>query len=304
MSQQQQNLHEVLQSLQKPDFKSFSIRQYVLAYRQKDFFHNWPFPEKYLQMCLSHGINDALPPFEPHHIAIESIRGLRRLNCSRQSKQSIASPVHRIHQTTVDQEAISKEECNLIKADETVSNICGDAKEDRHLSLSSNTCEHEDNDNHLISDVTSSIIVSKNQPSAAMSGSLLHDHQCNETMNSTKRLRVKRRRHKGRHKKKSVVDILSVAKPCTYEDPLKMKNLYCGLSKPDERMVEEIEEVTDMEKSELTEDCLNYKLHTGNCEGDIDTLNGKERIANLKFSGCSSNSCNMDPEKNEKQMHN
>ncbi|EXB96879.1 hypothetical protein L484_016653 [Morus notabilis] len=284
-------------------FYSFSFfviycRQYVLAYRQKDVFHNWPFPEKYLQMCLIHGISDVLPPFQPHHLAIESIRGgLRHLNCSRQSKKSIASPVHRIHQTTIDQEAISKEECNLSKNDETVSNICGDVKDDRHLSLSSNTCEHEDNDNPLSSDVTSSIIVSENQPSADMSGFLLRDHRCNETMNLTKRLGLKRRRHKGKHKKKSVVDILSVAKPCTYEDRLKMNELYSGLSKPHEHMVEEIEEVTDVEKSELTEDCLNNKLHTGNCEGDIDTLNGKGWVVKFKYSGCSLKSCNMDPEK-------
>lgn len=39
-------------------------RQYVLTSREKDISQNWPFHEKYFQVCLKHGIIDVLPPLE------------------------------------------------------------------------------------------------------------------------------------------------------------------------------------------------------------------------------------------------
>ncbi|XP_010536796.1 PREDICTED: uncharacterized protein LOC104811704 [Tarenaya hassleriana] len=44
---------------------NFSIRDYVCSYRSKDIKKNWPFAPKSLQLCLRHGINDPLPPFQP-----------------------------------------------------------------------------------------------------------------------------------------------------------------------------------------------------------------------------------------------
>lgn len=43
----------------------FSIRDYVFTARSKDIGANWPFQQDFLQLCLKHGINDPLPPFEP-----------------------------------------------------------------------------------------------------------------------------------------------------------------------------------------------------------------------------------------------
>ncbi|XP_019702842.1 uncharacterized protein [Elaeis guineensis] len=42
----------------------FSIRDYVLNLRSKDVTKNWPFPCKFLQLCLECGVKDILPPFE------------------------------------------------------------------------------------------------------------------------------------------------------------------------------------------------------------------------------------------------
>ncbi|KAG0475582.1 hypothetical protein HPP92_015268 [Vanilla planifolia] len=43
----------------------FSIRDYVFASRRKDISTNWPFPRQLMQLCLKHGIQDLLPPFQP-----------------------------------------------------------------------------------------------------------------------------------------------------------------------------------------------------------------------------------------------
>lgn len=40
-------------------------RDYVFTARSKDIGANWPFQQDFLQLCLKHGINDPLPPFEP-----------------------------------------------------------------------------------------------------------------------------------------------------------------------------------------------------------------------------------------------
>lgn len=286
-------------------FSNLYRRQYVLDYRQKDIFHSWPFPEKYLQMCLNHGIsNDSvLPPFEPHHLAVESL-GFRHSNCSQQNEIINAISTQRIHQETAGEENVSKEECCLTKTDEAVSKICGEVQ-DRRASLSNNTSEHDENDHHLGSDVTSSIIVSKDQPSADIPTSLPHVRPGDMIAKSNKRLRLKRRRHKGKHKKKTIVNILSMAKPCTYEDRLRLNGLYCGLSTSPELMdVEQIEEANDVEKSELTEECLNNKLQTDDCEGDINTVGEKRLVMKFKFCGCSPNSCNMDQDETEKGLPN
>ncbi|KAG1326759.1 hypothetical protein COCNU_01G006930 [Cocos nucifera] len=42
----------------------FSIRDYVLNLRSKDVTKNWPFPCKFLRLCLEYGVKDILPPFE------------------------------------------------------------------------------------------------------------------------------------------------------------------------------------------------------------------------------------------------
>eukprot|EP01018_Ginkgo_biloba_P025413 Gb_12112 [translate_table: standard] len=41
------------------------LREYVFAFRAKNIGKNWPFSQKYLQICLENGREPLLPPFEP-----------------------------------------------------------------------------------------------------------------------------------------------------------------------------------------------------------------------------------------------
>ncbi|KAL4185958.1 hypothetical protein AMTRI_Chr10g8370 [Amborella trichopoda] len=50
-----------LHGLEQPHF---SIREYVLAARNRDIGTNWPFSPQYLQLCVKHGVRNLLPPFE------------------------------------------------------------------------------------------------------------------------------------------------------------------------------------------------------------------------------------------------
>lgn len=52
----------------------FSIRDYVFSTRSKDITASWPFSEKYLQLCLKHGVKELLPPFQP----LDSVRNLSK----------------------------------------------------------------------------------------------------------------------------------------------------------------------------------------------------------------------------------
>ncbi|KAJ0988166.1 hypothetical protein J5N97_006522 [Dioscorea zingiberensis] len=64
----------------------FSIRNYVFNSRNQDIQRNWPFPQKFLQVCSKHGVKDLLPPFES--------RGSVRAKCCRkdiETEQLIAS---------------------------------------------------------------------------------------------------------------------------------------------------------------------------------------------------------------------
>ncbi|GMI85174.1 hypothetical protein HRI_002186700 [Hibiscus trionum] len=53
------------QQQQHTPLPQFSIRDYVFTARAKDIKKNWPFSPKNLQLCLKHGLQDPLPPFEP-----------------------------------------------------------------------------------------------------------------------------------------------------------------------------------------------------------------------------------------------
>ncbi|KAI3946576.1 hypothetical protein MKX01_014434 [Papaver californicum] len=62
----------------------FSIRDYVLAARDKNITCNWPFPEKYLQTCMIRGVSKVLPPFDCH-ISVKNIL------CRKEKKSDIGS---------------------------------------------------------------------------------------------------------------------------------------------------------------------------------------------------------------------
>lgn len=43
---------------------SLSCREYVSSTRGKHLSKNWPFHQRYIQVCRKHGVKDILPPFE------------------------------------------------------------------------------------------------------------------------------------------------------------------------------------------------------------------------------------------------
>ncbi|XP_062108080.1 uncharacterized protein LOC133818961 [Humulus lupulus] len=296
------------------------MREYVLASRQKDIFHNWPFPDKFLQIFLKHGIDNVLPPFDPHLLAIQSLRGNHlRKNCSQQNKENAGGSYDNLHQITVEEEQILKDECNL-KSGETISNICCP---DFPLSSSSNTSKHEENDPHLSSDVTSNDIVSRDQPSANIPSSFLHvPDLCDNTVSSPKGLQLKCIMDKGKekHRKNSVTDVLAEAQPCRKEDPCRIGRSHYGLRKrPHEHSVKARKKITRVEhgiegrnqdtkehcierrnfftkaegscESEVTEEGLNDKLQADDSDGaEIRMLSSTRWVVRFKIRGSSSTS--------------
>lgn len=75
-----------LQEAPRLDYKlehkhHFSIRDSVFSARSKDIQVNWPFPQQYLQLCLNHGVEDLLPPFEhPELVRARSSRKVSEFN--------------------------------------------------------------------------------------------------------------------------------------------------------------------------------------------------------------------------------
>lgn len=138
-----QSMHQQTTSnnnLEEPDKRPFSIRQYVLACRQKDVFSNWPFPEKYLQMCLNYGISDVLPPLESHNSAIQSLRGAVGLNCTQQDDENVDYSEDK-EPDTIEQEI--EDECKLYSdSEEAVSAL---SIQHCRLSPSNSSHKHEEN---------------------------------------------------------------------------------------------------------------------------------------------------------------
>ncbi|XP_008794680.2 uncharacterized protein LOC103710642 [Phoenix dactylifera] len=91
----------------------FSIRDYVLNLRSKDVVKNWPFPCKFLQLCLEYDIKDMLPPFEPPDL-VRAQFCTRRVESQQQSSYSeqISAEVKSLETKDVGR---IEEEPNIIK---------------------------------------------------------------------------------------------------------------------------------------------------------------------------------------------
>ncbi|CAL9127472.1 unnamed protein product [Musa textilis] len=77
---------------------NFSIRDYVFASRSKGIEASWPFAPQFLQLCLKHGVNDLLPPFEhPDIVRTQSLgeveESVQSAACSKPEKLAIHSYV-------------------------------------------------------------------------------------------------------------------------------------------------------------------------------------------------------------------
>lgn len=293
----------------QPDKRPFSVRQHVLACRQRDVFSNWPFPKKYLHMCLSHGIKEVLPPLESHKSALQSIRGVVSSNYAQQEDKDDDLFRNKSSDTVV-----RKNECDcILNTEPSISEL----SIQRCPSFPSNhRHEHEENKNQFSPEVgsssiimvstdqhlttipslqnkndfsphvasSSSVVVSTDQPSTSI--------QTTTTLTSIRKLSKKERRRNGKQKKRSMADILDVAKPCTLEDLLRIKRLCCVSSNPLELGDEVTECKIDAEnncESDLTKDYSSEKLET-DCEAaNLSMLSRKRLVVKFKFSGCESN---------------
>lgn len=275
-------------------------RQHVLACRQRDVFSNWPFPKKYLHMCLSHGIKEVLPPLESHKSALQSIRGVVSLNCAQQEDKD-----DDLFRNRSSDAVVQENECEcILNTEPSISELsirhcpsfppnCGHEHEvasssiimvstDQPLTTIPSSQNKNDFSPHVAS--SSSVVVSTDQPSTSI--------QTTATLTSIRKLSKKERRRNGRQKKRSMADILDVAKPCTLEDLLRIKRLCCVSSNPLELGDEGMECKFDAEnncESDLTKDYSSEKLET-DCEAaNLSMLSRKRLVVKFKFSGCESN---------------
>ncbi|KAL5542886.1 hypothetical protein UlMin_010596 [Ulmus minor] len=348
----EQSPPEISQSLQqhivpagdKPDKEPFSIRKYVLASRQKHIIHNWPFPEKFLHLCLKHGITNVLPPLEHHHLAPNSLRGGARFTCSPSNKENVGSSQNIIGQDVTGLEKVSKEGCSLDsdvnssqnngqdamdreKVTKEASSLDSDVNSSQNIGLdttdqvnvskkgcsldsdvtilkvSSQDCQVSPSNNGCKNEISSDV-ASNSQASANIQTSLVHVHGSDKMTKSAKKFMLMRKRGRVKSKKKSMVDVLAVAKPCTLEELLRINRLYCGLNKPlEDDGVKEMEQVTNLEhhsNSDITEEYSNKKLQTDGGEGtDINMLDLKKLVVKFKFNGQKSDSSEVNHEESE-----
>lgn len=206
MSQQQnQNLPAVPQSLlQQTGFgagvKPFSLRQYVLASRHRNLLQNWPFHEKHLKLCLEHGLKEVLPPLGP--------------------QTSLSEPDPNLMHSSSDGNSNKKEEeADSCKAE--VPHLYG-----YHPQTVQNDTDYKvkEGNQHHCSNVSANL----SQPAytCTLPSSTHHAYKRSPLLPSSKAVKDKCRRHKGRCKKRSMVDILAVARHSTLEEIHRMNKFY------------------------------------------------------------------------------
>ncbi|XP_039067776.1 uncharacterized protein LOC120213784 [Hibiscus syriacus] len=178
----------------KADSKPFSIRQFVADTRRKDVVHCWPFPKRYLQVCLKYGISNVLPPFE---LCINPPARVPNENVGRTCSDHRYKDEVSFENKVILLERLIKDEWNCSHDGILPKGPC-----------------HESN---LSFDHTSNVTVPVNRESSSVQGPHFDAQLRIETV-SPKKLRHKQRKHKGRRKKRSMSDILARAKPCTLDD--------------------------------------------------------------------------------------
>ncbi|KAI9114884.1 hypothetical protein K1719_013897 [Acacia pycnantha] len=218
MLAQQQNPHAVSYSLQQQhieskemnsegeaDVNTFSIRQYVLACRQKGLVQSWPFPEKYLKMCLDRGLRNVLPPF-----------GLSRSNKNNSVSES----------SSLNNNGIIRPNLN---------DPCDDEDYDDHQNvgfLKSELPHHhqvlleQKKEQNIVSLSDSGLLSNNEHRSKAIQedGMISPADWVNQgsqiigKCSSKSSGKLDRRRRTGRCKKRSMADILAEAKHCTLEE--------------------------------------------------------------------------------------
>ncbi|RDX89201.1 hypothetical protein CR513_29098, partial [Mucuna pruriens] len=165
--------------------------EYVVACRQRSILGNWPFHEKHLQLCLKHGIKEVLPP----------------MRCQKQLK-GCSNMMHSQNDNTKEADSCKAEVPHVIdEHSQNIKNEC-DYKVTNHLS------SHEEGNQHNCGTISANL----SQPADTCTlPTSTHVH---------KTVKDKRRRRKGRCKKRSMVDILAVARHSTLEEIHRMNKFY------------------------------------------------------------------------------
>nr|KYP47076.1 hypothetical protein KK1_031306 [Cajanus cajan] len=196
--QQNQNLPTVSQSLlpqtgSVADVKPFSIRQFALASRHRSILHSWPFHEKHLHLCLKHGLKEVLPPFGPKISLAEPLKG-----CS--------NFMHSPNDNIKEADSCKAEVPRLI---------------DDHPQHIKNECDHKFTDPFSSHEegYLHKCIISANLSKPADTCTLQSSTHVHKSLPPiSKSVKDKRRRRRGRCKKRSMVDILAVARHSTLEE--------------------------------------------------------------------------------------
>ncbi|XP_061357964.1 uncharacterized protein LOC133302227 [Gastrolobium bilobum] len=214
MMSQQQNPATVSQSLlqqtgSEADIKPFSIRQYVLASRHRSILHSWPFPEKYLQMCLNRGLRDVLPPFGRQTSLAESLKGCSNSMLLRNDSKEV--------------DCCKTEEHHLIEHPQNIKNECDLFSDGERYKVTTNhnrdcPSSHEEGNQH---NCGVSVNLSQSADTFTLPSSV-NVHKNSSSLALSKVTKDKRRRRRGRCKKRSMVDILAVARHCTLEEIYRM----------------------------------------------------------------------------------
>ncbi|KAF6176440.1 hypothetical protein GIB67_010077 [Kingdonia uniflora] len=170
----------------------FSIRDYVVAARENNICNNWPFPEEYLEVCVKYCINRVLPPFETRDSLVRN-PSRKQDECTNYSEES-QDKFTSVSDSCL--EDYDEKEIDSVGGDaSTEEAVCKISEPMCLLSLSTNKYEHAE-------------------------GSGLNSETSLQSLNldHVKRLSHKRKKRKGKCKKRSMVDIIAKAKPCSMED--------------------------------------------------------------------------------------
>ncbi|CAK9187382.1 unnamed protein product [Ilex paraguariensis] len=228
MSSEQQNPMELVLSRDKeigsrnhengPIAYSFSIRQHVLAAREKDLSLSWPFPERYLYVCLKNGIKNVLPPLEVCDSTTNHLQGEVSSACCQEKRENDAC-------SETNNVEIAGEKCLKVGCDSTCNEaISKVSTQHNNWSFSSESCKHGQN-NHL----RSNSVLGPLFPRIQLSSNIpcLHPlvDQRTKMVTTPKRLRHKQWKRKGKAKKRYLTDILAVAKRCTLKEVCRVEGL-------------------------------------------------------------------------------
>ncbi|KAI9115085.1 hypothetical protein K1719_014098 [Acacia pycnantha] len=222
MLAQQQNPHAVSYSLQQQhieskemnsegeaDVNTFSIRQYVLACRQKGLVQSWPFPEKYLKMCLDRGLRNVLPPF-----------GLSSSNNNNSVSESSSHNNNGIIIPNLNDPCDDE----VHDDDKNVEFLKSESPHHQHVLL-------EQKEQNIVNLSDSGLLSNNEHRSKAIQedGMISPADLVNQSSqiivkcSSKSSGKLDRRRRKGRCKKRSMADILAKAKHCTLEEINRIK---------------------------------------------------------------------------------